>query len=68
MLSFFWIIVILFTVLVIAQLVVFLNVRTQILSHPKLKLRKFHVLHAVLLVSANLVLAMISIGVAPTGE
>ena len=67
MLSFFWIIVILFVILVIAQLTVFLCVRNHILAHPKLKIRKYHIAYVFLLALTNLALASVSIGFPPTG-
>jgi predicted MPP superfamily phosphohydrolase len=67
MLSFFWIVVILFIILLLAQWTVFLCVRKYVWARPKLIIRTPHVAFFFLSVLVNLALAFVSIDTSVVG-
>jgi uncharacterized protein len=60
-LSFYWIVFILFVILLVAQWTVFFGVRNYILARPSFKIRPRHIAFFVLSVAANLLMAIMSI-------
>lgn len=67
MLSFFWIVTILFVILLIAQWTVFLCVRKYIFARPKFRITLRHVFFFLLSVAANLLVALLSINASWAG-
>ena len=67
MLSFYWIVFILFVILLVAQWTVFFGVRNYILARPSFKIRPRHIAFFVLSVAANLLMAIVSINASWSG-
>ena len=67
MLSFYWIVFILFVILLVAQWTVFFCVRNYILARPSFKIRPRHIAYFVLSVAANLLMAIMSINASWSG-
>ena len=68
MLSFFWIVVILFIILLLAQWTVFLCIRKYVWARPKLIIRTPHMVFFFLSALINLALAFLSIDSSVAGQ
>ena len=67
MLSFYWIVFVLFVILLVAQWTVFFSVRNYILARPSFKIRPRHLAYFVFSVAANLLMAIMSINASWSG-